>query len=278
MARSFFSGMAAVALSIAAASARPVASRQASPARTVKAATALQDDSLVLHSPKDLALQPEGERKAQALTSYVEALDLQEDGESEKALAAFEKVLNVDPGEIDLATRVAFLLTREGDYPRAIDILKDAVKAQPKATDAYLQLAYIYAKYLKKMEPAIRYAKQAVALAPNEIDGYQRLCEVQLTAGNHKAALQTLDRAAKVETNDPSFWTRLGKLYLALLAQTDATPKPDDLHKVNLVFQKALKLAPGDASVLQRRGRLLCRHATGERSDPALSPRPRASA
>ncbi len=251
VARSFFSGMAAVALSIAAASARPVASRQASPARTVKAATALQDDTLVLHSPKDLALQPEGERKAQALTSYVEALDLQEDGESEKALAAFEKVLNVDPGEVDLATRVAFLLTREGDYPRAIDILKDAVKAQPQATEAYLQLAYIYAKYLKKMEPAIRYAKQAVALAPNEIDGYQRLCEVQLTAGNHKAALQTLDRAAKVETNDPSFWTRLGKLYLALLAETDATPKPDDLHKVNLVFQKALKLAPGDASVLR---------------------------
>ena len=128
--------MAAVALSIAAASARPVASRQASPARTVKAATASQDDSLVLHPPKDLALQPEGERKAQALTSYVEALDLQEDGESEKALAAFEKVLNVDPGEVDLATRVAFLLTREGDYPRAIDILKDAVKAQPKATEA----------------------------------------------------------------------------------------------------------------------------------------------
>jgi tetratricopeptide (TPR) repeat protein len=249
--RSFLSGMAAVALSIAAASARPVASRQAPPARTAKAATALQDDTLVLHAPKDLALQPEGERKAQALTSYVEALDLQEDGESEKALAAFEKVLNVDPGEVDLATRVAFLLTREGDYPRAIDILKDAVKAQPKATEAYLQLAYIYAKYLKKMEPAIRYAKQAVALAPDEIDGYQRLCEVELTAGNRKAALQTLDRAAKVETNDPSFWTRLGKLYLALLAQTDTMPKPDDLHKVNLVFQKALKLAPGDAAVLR---------------------------
>jgi tetratricopeptide (TPR) repeat protein len=249
--RSFLSGMAAVALSIAAASARPVASRQAPPARTAKAATALQDDTLVLHAPKDLALQPEGERKAQALTSYVEALDLQEDGESEKALAAFEKVLNVDPGEVDLATRVAFLLTREGDYPRAIDILKDAVKAQPKATEAYLQLAYIYAKYLKKMEPAIRYAKQAVALAPDEIDGYQRLCEVELTAGNRKAALQTLDRAAKVETNDPSFWTRLGKLYLALLAQTDTMPKPEDLHKVNLVFQKALKLAPGDAAVLR---------------------------
>ena len=124
-----------------------------------------------------------------ALVDYVEALDLQENGESEKALAAFERVLNIDPGEIDLATRVASLLTQQGDYPRAIDILKDAVKAQPKEPDPYLQLAYIYAKYLKKLDPAIRYAQQAVALAPDEIEGYQRLAEVQLTARDRKGAL-----------------------------------------------------------------------------------------
>src|SRR5450432_4676942 len=193
--------------------ARPLEEHRASPAPSAVAKPPLQDDSMVFRPPKDLALQPEGERKAQALTSYIEALDLQEDGESEKALAAFEKVLNVDPGEVDLATRVAFLLTGQGDYPRAIDILKDAVKARPKDSEPYLQLAYIYAKYLKKTEPAIRYARQAIALTPNEMDGYQRLCEVQLIGGDRKSALLTLDQAAKVETNDPSFWTRLGKLY-----------------------------------------------------------------
>ena len=213
-----------------------------------------RDDSVVLHPPKDLALQPEGERKARALLDYVQALDLQDNGESDKALAAFERVLNFDPGEVDLATRVAFLLTQQGDYPRAIDILKDAVKAQPKEPGPYLQLAYIYAKYLKKMEPATRYAEQAVALAPDEIEGYQRLAEVQLTARNRKGALRTLDRAAKVETNDPSFWTQLGKLYLALLAQPDKNPAPEQLQKVNAVFHKALALAPGDASVLRDAG------------------------
>jgi len=102
-----------------------------------------QDDSLVLRAPGDLALKPEGERKVRALLDYIEALNLQENGESEKALEAFERVLNIDPGEIDLATRVAFLLTQQGDYPRAIDILKDAVKAEPKEPGPYLQLAYI---------------------------------------------------------------------------------------------------------------------------------------
>ncbi len=224
--------------------------RPASP-RSTPAKAVAQDDSVVWHAPKDLVLQPEGERKARALLDYVQALDLQDDGESERALAAFERVLNIDPGEIDLATRVAFLLTQQGDYPRAIDILKDAVKAQPKEPGPYLQLAYIYAKYLKKMEPAIRYAQEAVALAPKEIEGYQRLAEVQLTAKNRKGALQTLERATRVETNAPSFWTQLGKLYLALIAPSDKSPKPEELQKVNAVIQKALTLAPGDASVLK---------------------------
>jgi tetratricopeptide (TPR) repeat protein len=210
-----------------------------------------QDDSLILHAPKDLALHPEGERKARALLDYVQALDLQDEGESEKALAAFERVLNIDPGEVDLATRVAYLLTQQGDYPRAIDILKDAVKVQPKEPGPYRQLAYIYAKYLRKMEPATQYAEKAVQLAPNEIEGYQRLTEVLLTARNRKGALRTLDRAAKVETNDPSFWTQLGKLYLALIAQPDKNPKPEELEKVNTVFEKAITLAPSDASVLK---------------------------
>ncbi len=184
------------------------------------------------------------------MVDYVLALDLQDDGESEKALEAFERVLAIDPGEINLATRVAFLLTQEGDYPRAIDILKDAVKAEPKQPGPYLQLAYIYAKYLRKMDPAIRYAEEAVKLGPVEIEGYQRLAEVQLTARDRKGALQTLDRAAKVSTNVPAFWTQLGKLYLALLTQGDKTPQPPELEKVNGVFRKALALAPSDASVL----------------------------
>jgi tetratricopeptide (TPR) repeat protein len=230
--------------------ARPAEVRRApsapSPSHSAKA-----DDSLNLHPPPDLALKPEGERKVRALLDYVKALDLQDEGESEKALAAFQRVLNIDPGEIDLATRVAYLLTQQGDYPRAIDILKDAVKAQPKEPGPYLQLAYIYAKYLRKMDPAIDYAQQAIRLAPNDIAGYQRLAEVQLSARNRSAAMRTLDHAARVETNDPSYWTQLGKLYLALLSQPEKNLKPAELEKVNAVFRKALALAPGDASILK---------------------------
>jgi tetratricopeptide (TPR) repeat protein len=210
-----------------------------------------QDDSLVLSPAKDLALQPEGKRKAEALTQYVEGLNLEEDGESEKALEAFEKVLNVDPGQIELASRVAFLLTRDGDYPTAIDILKDAIKAQPKEAAPYLQLAYIYAKYLKKNDQALKYATRAVELAPQNIEAYQRLCEVELAAGNRQKAMETLDRAANVDSKEAAFWVQLGKLYAAIVLQPDKTPPPDEVKPVNAIFKKALRLAPDDFSVMK---------------------------
>ena len=107
------------------------------------------DDSLALPPARDLNLSLEGAHKAEALAHFAEGIDFEENGEMEKALEAYREVLNVDPGQIDLAVRVAALLTRDDDYPGAIDVLKDAVKVHPKAPEPYLELAFIYAKYLK---------------------------------------------------------------------------------------------------------------------------------
>ena len=117
---------------------------------------------------KDLALQLENARKADALADFVEGSRLEENAEMEGALAAYQKVLNFDPGQAELALRVAALLSRQEDFPRAIDVLKDAIKARPKEPAPYLQLSFIYAKYLRKADQALKYANQAVALDPEE--------------------------------------------------------------------------------------------------------------
>src|ERR1700730_18307111 len=98
--------------------------------------------------------------------------------------------------------RVAALLTRQDDFPQAIDVLKDAIKANAQAADPFLQLAFIYAKYLRKTDEAAEFANRGIALDPTNIDGYQRLYEIQLAAGDEKKALQSLDRAAKVKSDD----------------------------------------------------------------------------
>ncbi len=210
-----------------------------------------QDDSVTLTPAKDLLLHPEGERKAEALAHFVEGVSFEENGEIDKALDAYRKVLNVDPGQAELACRVAVLLTRQDDFPQAIDILKDAAKANPQASEPYLQLAFIYAKYLKKTDQAVEYANRGIALDPTNIDGYQRLYEVEAAAGDEKKALQSLDRAAKVKSTDSTFWVKLGKLYALLLSRSNPDPTPQELARVNAIFRKASENANDDPAILK---------------------------
>jgi tetratricopeptide (TPR) repeat protein len=230
---------------------RPPAVREA----TVKAFPAKkassQDDSFTLVPAKDLALQPENARKADALVDFVEGVRLEENAEMENALAAYQKVLNVDPGQAELALRVAALLSRQEDFPRAIDVLKDAIKAKPKESAPYLQLSFIYAKYLKKTEQALKYANQAIALDPKNFDAYQRVYEIELTSGDPQKAIQVLERAAGVKSNDPTFWLRLGKLYAPVVFRAGVESKPDDVKRVNDFFRKAVECAGDDSALLK---------------------------
>jgi tetratricopeptide (TPR) repeat protein len=210
-----------------------------------------EDDTLNLKPARDLVLRPDGQRKADALAHYIEGMAFEEDGEIDKALRAYRAVLNVDPGEADLACRVAALLTHQDDFPEAIDVLKDAVKATPGAPEPYLQLAFIYAKYLKKIDQAVEYGNKAIALDPVNIDAYQRLYEIELAAGDENKAREALDRAAHADSKDPSFWTRLGKLYALLVFKPDVEPETAEVSRVNEVFKKAAELAKDDPAVLK---------------------------
>jgi tetratricopeptide (TPR) repeat protein len=210
-----------------------------------------QDDSFILSPAKDLALQPENARKADALADFVEGTRLEENAEMDNALAAYQRVLNFEPGLSELALRVAALLTRQEDYPRAIDVLKDAIKAKPKEAGPYLQLAFIYAKYLRKTDQAAKYANQAIALDPLNFDAYQRLYEIEAAAGAPQRALMALDRAASVKSEEPGFWIRLGKLYATIIFKSEPGPKPEEIKRVNAFFEKAVAHANDDATVLK---------------------------
>ena len=209
------------------------------------------DDSLSLTPATDLILRPEGEHRAEALAYFVEGTSYEESGEMGKALEAYRKVLNVDPGQSELASRVAALLARQNDFPQAIDVLKDAIAKNPNESEPYLQLAFIYAKYLKKTDQAVDYANRAIALNPSDIEAYQRLFEIELAAGEEKKALQSLDRATKVRSDDPAFWTRLGKLYASIVFKSGSAPKPDEIARVNEIFKKAGEHAGDDPTTLK---------------------------
>jgi len=228
---------------------------KASPAKVPRAhpvkPMARQHDSVASKPAPDLALRPQAAHKANALARFVEGMAFEENGEMERALEAYRKVLNVDPGQSELASRVAGLLIQQDDFPQAIDVLKDAIKANPNNAEPYQQLAFIYTRYLKRTDQAIDYANRAIALKPGDVEGYQRLVEIELATGQERRALEALDRALKVHSRDPNFWIRLGKLYVAILFKSDSQPKPDELKRTNEVFKKAAENSGDDPGILK---------------------------
>ena len=212
---------------------------------------ARHDDSVASKPAADLVLRPQGARKADALARFVEGMAFEENGEMERALEAYRRVLNVDPGQSELAARVAGLLIQQDDFPQAIDVLKDAIKANPKNAEPYQQLAFIYTRYLKRTDQAIDYANRAIVLNPGDVEGYQRLVEIELAAGQERKALEVLDRALKIQSTDPNFWIRLGKLYVAILFKSDSQPKLDELKKTNEIFKRAAENAGDDPDMLK---------------------------
>jgi tetratricopeptide (TPR) repeat protein len=221
-----------------------------SPAKQSAGATT-QDDSFDAVPPKDLLLRPEGEHKAEALAHFVEGTAFEENGEMDKALHAYREVLNVDPGQCELASHVAELLRRQGDFPQAIDVLKDTLAINPNKPAPYLQLAFIYAKYLKRPDQAVDYVNRAIALDSRNINAYQQLFEVLSAAGDDKKALQALERATKVQTDNARFWVRLGKLYAATVFTPGHNPTRAETARANELFKKAADYGKDDATILK---------------------------
>ena len=57
--------------------------------------------------------------------------------------------------------------------------------------------------------------------------------------------------AAQVSNDDPSFWTRLGKLYVSILVKPDRAPEAAQVARLNEIFKKAADHADDDPAVLK---------------------------
>src|SRR5258707_13051949 len=90
-----------------------------------------QDDSLNSKPAADLSLRAGGDRKAGALAHFVEGMAFEENGELNRALDAYRKGLNVEPGQAQLASRVAGLFIENENFSPAVFGLKNRKKKKP---------------------------------------------------------------------------------------------------------------------------------------------------
>jgi len=205
----------------------------------------------------DLQLHGEEASKADALAAFTQAIIAEDNADSDTALDDYQKALTLDPGYTELAVKVAYELARRGDPSAGIQVLKDSIKASPKAPLAYLYLSQLYAKYLGKPDVGLKYAQQALDLDPTNFASYVALYEICLAVNQPARAQQVLDRAAKVESTNAQYWLQLGQFYLKTIG--DGPVPADQVEKIGVVYRKALALDGENPQTLAQAGDFFAR-------------------
>ena len=167
---------------------------------------------------------------------------------------AYKQALALDPTYAELAVKLAYELSRRNDPSGGVQILKDTIKAAPKEAVPYIYLSQLYAKDLNKPELGLKYAEQALALAPDNFAAYLAVYEIYLATGQAKKAEQLLERAAKSEHGDAKYWVQLGDLCTRLYLKEDGSSEPAQLQKMNVIYRKAAELGKDDPAILTKVG------------------------
>ncbi len=206
-----------------------------------------------IHPPSpDLQLKKEDERKADAFVAFAEGLLAEDNADQDKMLEGYRKTLELDPGYAELAVKVAYELTRRNDPSAGIQVLKDTIKAVPKEPLPYIYLSQLYSKNLNKPDLAIKYAEQALTLAPDNIAAHLAVYELYAASGQTRKAEQVLERAARSTCTDPKFWVQLGDFFQRLYLKEEGSSDPAQLEKMNTVYRKAVELGSDDVTILTK--------------------------
>ncbi|MCE9611963.1 MAG: tetratricopeptide repeat protein [Chthoniobacter sp.] len=202
--------------------------------------------------PADLALKPEDEKKANALALFAVGLAAEDNADQDAMLERYRKALELDPGNPELAVKVAYELARRNDPSSAIQVLKDAIKAAPKEALPCIYLSQLYAKNLNKPELAIKYAEMALTLAPDDFAALQAVYELYAANGQEKKAAELLDRATKSTSTSGKYWIQLAEMEQGMWLKEEGTAEPAQLEKMNTAFRKAAELGKDDAVILSK--------------------------
>lgn len=200
----------------------------------------------------DLALRVEDERKADAFAAFAVGVVAEENADQEKMFENYRKALELDPGNPELAVKVAYELARRNDPSSAIQVLKDAIKASPKAALPCIYLSQLYAKNLNKPELAIKYAEQALALEPDSFSALQAVYELYTSNGQEKRAAELLEKATKSPSTSAKYWIQLAEMEQNLWQKEEGSADAAQTETMNAAFRKAAAYGKDDVVVLTK--------------------------
>jgi adenylate cyclase len=147
-----------------------------------------------------------------------------------QARQMFEKAIALDPAYAEGYAGVGWTYWMEWVWQwsqdpqtpgRAYEFAQKAVALDDSLPAAHQLLSQVYALYKGQHEQGIAAGEWAVALDPNNADGYARLALVLVTAAQPEKALETIEKAMRLNPRFPAWYLYWRGLAYSLTGRTE---------------------------------------------------------
>lgn len=167
-----------------------------------------------------------------AVSHFNLGVSYQEEGKLRKAIEEYEKVISIEPFNVDAYNNLGMAYKDLGELERAIHYYRKAITLNPQYERAHCNLAI--ALYLKgDLKAAVSEAKLAIALNPKDIENYNNLGLFYKESNRPHEAMEAF---LKVLALDPSYAP--AHYNLALLFEKQGKTEKAISH-----YQKFIKLS-----------------------------------
>ncbi|MBD3367853.1 MAG: tetratricopeptide repeat protein [Candidatus Eisenbacteria bacterium] len=134
-------------------------------------------------------------------------------GRPERALEVLDEVTERDGMSEAVVNARASILFAAGDSTAAIGVYEQVLEENPESVPALNFVAYTLAEWGTRLDDALRYARKAVALEPDDPRILDTLGWVYYKLGRYEDAVRELERAIEAGAEDPVIFEHLADAY-----------------------------------------------------------------
>ncbi len=160
------------------------------------------------------------------------AIQLIQFGQNEEAIQLLRLAVKLNPKEIDLWSSLAEAQIRSNKNFEALSSLNQAIKLTPNKEILYLRKASIYMN-LNNPDKAKIYIKKALSINKKNEKAYFQLGNTEIMLNNYNSALIAFQKASKINSN---FWQAINNEGLVLY-------ELNNFKKAISKFRSALKIS-----------------------------------
>jgi protein O-GlcNAc transferase len=170
------------------------------------------------------------------------ANDLLKHGQVDEAEHLFRLALEADPGSLEAVAGLGRVAVQRGRYSDAVPLLERATRVSSQIVSAFQALGDAYAA-TGDVERAAAAYRQAVALAPEDLDARISLARSLTEIGEYSEAAEVCARSMRLARDDPAALSRVHMAVGEVFSRQGNSPAAMS------AYYKAAELNPRDVEV-----------------------------